>query len=47
MKKAMWATQMMMGTENVVIKRQQRSTDDELQKLVNIYDSIEKLRLKY
>ncbi|KAL7021938.1 hypothetical protein ACKWTF_012075 [Chironomus riparius] len=47
MKKAMWATQMMMGTENVVIKRQRRSTDDDLQKLVNIYDSIEKLRLKY
>lgn len=47
MKKAMWATQMMMGTENVVIKRQKRSTDDDLQKLVNIYDSIEKLRLKY
>ena len=47
MKKAMWATEMMMGTENVVIKRRQRSTDDDLQKLVNIYDSIEKLRLKY
>lgn len=47
MKKAMWATQMVMGTENVVIKRQQRSTDDDLEKLVNIYESIEKLRLKY
>ena len=43
----MWATQMVMGTENVVIKRQQRSTDDDLKKLVNIYESIEKLRLKY
>jgi len=43
----MWATQMVMGTENVVIKRQQRSTDDDLEKLVNIYESIEKLRLKY
>lgn len=49
MKKAMWATQMMMGTENVVIKRQRRQqnvqSDQEYYNLTRILDSIHNLKV--
>lgn len=49
MKKAMWATQMMVGSENVVIKRQQRNVheDERFKNMAKIYESLEKLTLKY